>query len=182
MRTVTSAIGQQARGFVGNEPIVRRLLRYGILSVATLLFGLGFLVFFLGLLRWPAPVANIIGAGVAVGPLYMLSRRWVSPQEGFGVRDHREVAIIWAVGLLGVAVCTTSARPCDLWTKRCNVAHAEATGLIASTVICSYGIIWVVRFLLIDRFVWPQKNSVGCRRPLREWVGAIDTVPPNDQE
>jgi len=139
-RTVTPL--PETSGFIGSvmHSIRTRGLRYMFVSVVNVVVGGGLLVVFQ---RWMRPtVANLVAVAVSAIPAYYMNRIWVWGKRG---RSHlrKEVLPFWAFTLAGLVLSTLAIAYAD--------NHTRNRYLILLVQLVSFGVLWVVRFFLLDR-------------------------------
>lgn len=139
-RTITPL--PETTGFLGSiiHSIRTRGLRYSLVSVVNVLFGGGLLVIFQ---RWMAPtVANLIAVAISAVPAYYMNRIWVWGKRG---KSHmkKEVIPFWAFTIAGLILSTLLIAFAD--------NHTSNRYVILFVQLFSFGILWVIRFFLLDR-------------------------------
>jgi putative flippase GtrA len=143
------------------RPQFQRLVRYAAVSVVNVIVGEGLLVFAFAVLEWRAVVANLFAAVLAAGPAYYLSRRWVWKMSG---RSHLmgEVVPFWSLALLGLAASTAAVTLAEHVAGRLTPDRALQAVVVAAAAFAAYGVVCVVRFVLLDRFVFtaPSRSAV----------------------
>ena len=111
-------------------------------------------------------LANVVATAVGTVPSYVLNRRWV-----WGLRDTsdpwREVAPFWVLSFAGLVVSTLAVDRADHVAASLHLTGATRTvGLLAANV-AAFGVLWVVRFLLLDRVLFRRPPVAATEaRPL----------------
>ena len=139
-RTITPL--PETTGFLGRivHSVRTRGLRYALVSVVNVLFGGGLLVVFQ---RWMAPtVANLVAVALSAIPAYYMNRIWVWGKRG---RSHwrKEVVPFWAFTIAGLVLSTVMIAYAD--------NHTRNRYLILFVQLFAFGVLWVIRFFLLDR-------------------------------
>lgn len=139
-RTITPL--PETTGFLGRivHSVRTRGLRYALVSVVNVLFGGGLLVVFQ---RWMAPtVANLVAVALSAIPAYYMNRIWVWGKRG---RSHwrKEVVPFWAFTIAGLLLSTVMIAYAD--------NHTRNRYLILFVQLFAFGVLWVIRFFLLDR-------------------------------
>jgi putative flippase GtrA len=137
-------------------PALRRLGRYGIASVVSTLVGTALLAAFVGVFRWPAAVANLAAAGICLGPLYLVSRRWVWNCEEFG-GVLTETIPFFVVSLASVLASSAVGGGVEAWSRGLRLSHLAETGLVVACISSTYALLWLLRFFLLDRVLFPSR-------------------------
>jgi putative flippase GtrA len=128
-----------------------------------LVLGQAVLAFAFGILRWSAVSANILAAGVATVPTYLLYRRWVWQQTG---RSHlrREVAPFMVVVVVGLVVVTWAADLGEAAGARITDARLGQTVVVVVFTLAACFALWVARFFFLDQFLFgkgPRDQSAA---------------------
>lgn len=90
---------------------------------------------------WSGAASNLFAAVVAAIPAYLLSRHWVWELRG-AHRFRSELLPFWIIALAGLGVSTLLAEVAD---------QIFGAGLpVALGSLAGYGIVWVVKFLVLD--------------------------------
>jgi putative flippase GtrA len=130
-----------------------RLVRYGLVSAVAIGVSQCVLALTFGLLRWDAVPANVLATGVATLPSYMLNRQWV---WGLGGRSHvfREIVPFWVLAFLSLVASTAAAAFAASWAAMVTSDHRSRTLIVMAATLVAFGLLWVVRFLLMNRFMF----------------------------
>ncbi len=115
-------------------------LRYVLVSVVNVLVGGGLLVV---LQHWMNPVeANITAVAISAVPAYYMNRAWVWGKRG---KSHwrKEVLPFWVFTIAGLVISTIAI----------HFAQDHTTNKLAILFVqlCSFGVLWVVRFFVLDK-------------------------------
>jgi putative flippase GtrA len=148
---------------------LRQLVRYGAVSAiatTTSLTVLGTLVF-TGLLTsgW----ANLVATAVGTVPSFELNRRWV-----WGKRGRRsawtEVGPFVALSFAGLGLSTIFVALAAHWADASALDQTMRTVAVEAASILAFGSLWLLQFVILDRFLFGR----GATRPS---VGAPREVP-----
>ena len=175
-----------------------RLLRYsGVSAVATTtsLFTLFVLV---GLVGVPAVWANVVATAVGTVPSFELNRRWVWARQ-----DRRsllgQVAPFTALSFAGLLVSTVTVGLVS--GRTVEWGHWAHTLAVEVANVAAYGCLWVVQYIVLDRFLFrssggsgrqgfdgpgaggldPSGGYGGAERGLPRALGAIGNAQPPDR-
>lgn len=138
--------------------MVRRLIKFGAVSaVAVVVSQLTLLVTF-GLLHWSARPANLAAFVLSTIPAFELNRRWTWRRTG---RTHlrREVVPFWVLAFAGLVASDIATR----FAERASEDLASRTTralVIMGASLATYGVLWLVKFTLLDRLVWSQPDEI----------------------
>jgi putative flippase GtrA len=135
----------------------RKLLRYSAVSVIAVAVGQVALIalFYFG--HWSARAATI-GSCVAGGiPSYYLNRRWVWAKSG---RSHmwREVTPFWVLSFVGLGLSTWLAGYAGTYGRDHLSSRAAQTALVDAASIAAFGMLWVLKFLAFERFMFGRER------------------------
>ncbi len=148
VRGVLAVVGER-------RPEWCRLLRYaGVSAVAmpTTLLILWGLHSFAG---WQAWQANLVAVSAGAVPAYVLNRYWVWRRSGHN-RLWGEVLPFWAITLVGGVASTLAVDAAGRWD------HA---GLLVLVNLGTYGVLWLFKFFILDRFLWPSDPAGAVASP-----------------
>ena len=115
-------------------------LRYVMVSVVNVLVGGGLLVV---LQHWLRPTfANIVGVAISAVPAYYMNRAWVWGKRG---KSHwkKEVLPFWFFTGAGLVLSTLAISFAD--------EHTTNKLVILFVQLCAFGVLWVIRFFVLDR-------------------------------
>lgn len=127
-----------------------RLARFAGVSAIAVVLTQSLLFFFNAVLGWPGWIANVTAVGLSALPAYLMNRRWVWAK--FGPHSiSREVVPFWAYTFLGLIVSTGAVAVADaVWGTTIAVLAANIAG---------FGILWVGKFILLDRVLFRSDES-----------------------
>jgi putative flippase GtrA len=139
------------------SPRGRRLIRYSMVSVVSVVINQVTLAALFGAVGWTARSANIAANCVATVPSYVLNRRWVWGKRG---RSHigREVAPFWALSFVGLALST--------WSTDAAESAADHLSRLAQTVVVNgasltaFGLLWIGKFVIFERVLFKHRARV----------------------
>jgi len=127
-----------------------KLLRYCGVSAVNVVTGMSTLAFCHAVLGW-SPVASSISAwAVSTIPAYLLSRHWVWQQSG-SHSVSAEIMPFWILALAGLAFSTLVVGLVGTYT--------DSTPIILLGNLGAYGVVWVVKYLVIDNLMWSHKGD-----------------------
>ena len=142
------------------RPEWHRLLRFGAVSAVVTPTTLVILWILYDLAGWEAWQANLTAVSAGAAPAYVLNRYWVWRRSGQN-RLWGEILPFWALTLVGGAASTLAVDAAGRW---------EHSGLLIAVNLGTYGAMWLFKFFVLDRFLWPS-GPAGTRatpqRPAR---------------
>lgn len=125
-------------------------------GVATVLSQIAFTVSY-GLLNSSAAVASVVAFLVGAVPNYLLNRAWAWKERGRMRRAEvvSYILVIAATNLLAIRMTTLA----NDWVRSHVSSHGVRTLLVDGAYLASYGIMFVVKFLLFDTLVFNGRRS-----------------------
>ncbi len=148
---VASLIDDVLHRRIGHRPMIAKLIKYGAASGAGIVASQSVLIFCLVVLDFAAITSNLIAVTVGAVPNYMINRAWTFNKTG----THsftREVLPFWLMAIFGLVLSTFAvAWVDDRWGD--NVV------LISGTSIASFGVLWVAKFIILDRVLFAPLAS-----------------------
>ena len=152
------------------RPRIRRLVKFAAVSVVAVVVSQVTLLITFGLLHWEARPANLAAFVMSTIPSFELNRRWTWRRSG---RTHlrRELVPFWVLAFAGLVAS-------DQATRFAAAASADLASRTSRTLVVmfasltTYGVLWLVKFALLDRLVW------HARPPLSDQPTATDEPLP----
>jgi putative flippase GtrA len=127
-----------------------KLLRYCGVSVVNVVTGITTLAVCLDVFEMQRVAANVTAWMVSTVPAYLLSRYWVWQQRGANsVRS--ELAPFWILALVGLVFSTLCVWVAGFFT--------ESTLALIAVNFCAYGVVWVAKYLVIERLLWGEHHE-----------------------
>jgi putative flippase GtrA len=128
-----------------------KVLRYTLVSVISALTSLVILTIVYGVLRLWGEVFSTLFANVTAGvPSYILNRKWVWGKSG---RSHiwRELVPFWVMSITGIGFALYTAHLAQGFANEHHLEHLTRTALVVGANIAAFGILWVLKFLILNR-------------------------------
>jgi putative flippase GtrA len=136
---------------LAHTPEGLKVIKYTTVSAISALTSLIILTIVYGVLRlwtevWSAFFANVM-AGI---PSYLLNRHWVWGKSG---RSHwwREVLPFWVMSLTGIGFALITTSLAHDFADSHHLHHLARTVLVVAANVASFGILWFVKFLILNR-------------------------------
>jgi putative flippase GtrA len=139
------------------KPVVAKLLRYSMTSVVGVVLGQSLLQLFYSVLDWPAVAANVAATTISTGPVYLINRYWVWKKKT-GNSLRREVVPFWGMSFLGLALSSLIVYVVERRT--------EAPLAISLANLSGFGVLWVAKFIVLDRVLFAQHEHSETPPPL----------------
>jgi len=133
------------------HPSSLKLIKYAGVSVISTVVSQVTLFMTFGVWRVMSEVpANILANAVATVPSYYLNRKWV---WGKGGRSHlwREVVPFWVLSFVGLAFSSLAVWLAGNFARSHHYGHATTVILVNMANLVSFGILWVVKFLIYNK-------------------------------
>lgn len=146
------------------NPRLRRLVKFATVSAISVVVNQSTLLVTFGLLHWPARPANLTAFVMSTIPSFELNRRWTWRRSG---RTHvrRELAPFWILAIIGLIASDQATRFAA--SASADVASRPIRTLVVMlAALSTYGVLWLVKFVLLDRLVWgePPRADVAEAR------------------
>lgn len=138
----------------------RQFVRYVVATIAAVAAGQLLLAIGYDVLRWPAVLANVVSACLVTGPAFVLNRNWVWKQDG-KADLMRETAPFWILAFIGLGMSTGGVALTQHFAVRVVHSRHLDTLLIILGSCASYGIVWIARYVILDRIVFRPAESVS---------------------
>jgi len=134
-----------------------KFVRYCGLSVFNVVSGQSLLALFV-VLGFEVVVANLLAVAIGTVPAYLLARRFVWQTTGrHSVR--REVLPFWVLNFLGLLLSSLS-------TSYAHRLWGDQVLLINLASISAWFVVWVLKYLLLDRAVFRAKADEVAAAPV----------------
>ncbi|WP_433163823.1 GtrA family protein [Kribbella sp. CA-247076] len=112
-----------------------------------------------------ALVASLVAWVTGTVPSYLMNRRWTWGHRGPAGRDLLPYAIIVVTSAVLAAIVTTvTDRLVQDWT----VSHAWQTVIVSGSYLGTYGVLFILKFVLFDRYVFARKPAPDAAEPAGE--------------
>ena len=142
-------------------PAWYRLLRYSAASCVVAPMTLALLFLLHSVAGWDAWHANLLSVSVGAVPAYLIDRYWVWRQSGRN-RLWGEIVPFWVITVVGAAASTVAVNAAERW---------DNAGLLN---FGTYAVLWLVKFFVLDRYLWPTARALPEGR-LRRTAGVAGT-------
>lgn len=160
-------------------PVVRRIGGSLVVSLVTSALSLTVL----GALTFadvvPAGVANVIATMAGIGPSYALNRRWVWRRAGRSSLRF-EVGPFWMMCLLALVASTITVSAAAEWAASRELSNGIRTASLLAVNVVTFGLLWIVQFIALDRFLFHPEPKRGRGGPARSRDELV-TSPATDR-
>lgn len=132
-------------------PEAVHLFKYTMVSVISTIVSFGVLFLVFGVLKlWGEVASTVFANSVATVPSYYLNRKWV---WGKGGRSHltKEIIPFWSLSAVGIFVSIFGAATARHLSIVHHLSHLDQTALVLLANLLSFGIFWVLKFLIFNR-------------------------------
>lgn len=114
--------------------------------------------------------ASVLAWVAGAVPNYVLNRLWAwrgtsgeqdSPSGGGsgGGGRGRELTLYWMITLVTAAAAILATTGMDDWIKGSITSRGEQSLLLAAAYLFAYGVVFVAKFVLFDRWVFADRRS-----------------------
>ena len=151
MRLSPAGLKAHARTSTG-----KKLVKYTMVSLISVVIGQALLLFAFGVLRWDAVPSNLFAVGVSAIPSYYLNRAWAWGKRG---RSHflKEVVPFWAMAFLGLALSTVFVSVAEARSE--NLNRAVQTLIVSGASIGAFGVLWVAKFIVLNKVLFAHHEE-----------------------
>ena len=128
-----------------------KLIKYTMVSAISAATSLLILTIVYGVLRLWTEVISVLFSNIMAGiPSYFLNRQWVWGKSG---RSHlwREVLPFWVMSLTGIGFALFTANVAHNFADTHHLHHLVRTILVVGANVAAFGILWVLKFLILNR-------------------------------
>jgi len=131
----------------------RKASRFLLVSAFNVLFGQGLLVLAHSGFGWAFTTSNVFAVSISAGPAYVLARYWVWEKTS---KNHftTEVLPFWGLAFLGLIASTIAAGVAE--------RYSDAQIVLNLVNLVAFGIIWVFKFFILDRFMFGRQRHAGA--------------------
>jgi len=123
-----------------------KLIRFGAVSAFNVILGQLLLYGAQVVLAWSPVMANTFALCLGAVPAYVLSRYWVWEKRGKN-QIMAEVIPFWTLTIIGFILSTGA-----IWYV--DTRWDAAPLVINLTNLLAYGLVWVVKFMVLDRVLF----------------------------
>jgi putative flippase GtrA len=137
-------------------PEGRKLVRYSMVSVVSVVVYEVLLFVFLGIMHWSAAVANFCAVSVSAIPSYYLNRAWTWGKTG---RSHlmKEVVPFWGMALLGLVFSTIVVGFAKDGADNVTSVHLLQTLIVMFAGLAAFGVLWIAKFVVLNRVLFVHR-------------------------
>jgi putative flippase GtrA len=128
-----------------------KMIKFTMVSVISALTSLVVLAIVYGALRLWSEVPSVLFSNLCAGvPSYILNRRWVWGKSG---RSHlvKEILPFAVISVTGIGFSLFTASLAHHFADVHHLHHLVRTALVLFTNIASFGILWVFKFMILNR-------------------------------
>ena len=141
--------------------LVRKLVRYGAVSVVSTAVSLSVLALLVFRNTVPAGWANVVATAAGTVPSFELNRRWVWGKSGRR-SVVAEVVPFAALSLAGLLLSTVAVSLAAGWASRAHLGAGMRTLLVEVANVAAFGSLWIAQFVVLDRVLFgPQPKELS---------------------
>jgi putative flippase GtrA len=131
---------------------LQKLLRYSVASGTGVFSYLVILIIVNGILGLPDQLSNVIAVAISAIPNYLVNRTWTWRQTGKN-RLWGEIVPFWTMAFLGFVLSIFFVNyASDRWGTTLAIAAANMS---------AFGVLWLARFLILDKVMWKVVTELG---------------------
>lgn len=136
---------------LSRTPEGRKMIKFAMVSIISALTSFAVLAIVYGALRLWSEVPSVLFANLVAGvPSYLLNRQWVWGKSG---RSHlvKEILPFAVISVTGIGFSLFTASLAHDYATSHHLHHLVRTVLVLATNIASFGILWLVKFAILNR-------------------------------
>ena len=116
-------------------------------------------VFFRVLKIGSAADSNLLATSIATAPAYYLNRTWTWGKTG---KSHlmKEVVPFWTIAIIGVLLSTLAVHFAAVEAHHITKSKMGVTALVEFANFFTYGVLWVGKFTVFNRYLFNTPNVV----------------------
>ena len=137
-------------------PDGQKLIKYSLVSIIALGVSTAVLLICSGLFRWSGVVSNTVATAVATIPSYELNRKWAWGKSGKG-HLWKELIPFWVLSFVGWGFSTLCVKYAETFADSHHFSHLAHTGLLGLTSITAYGVLWIGKFLILNKLLFAHR-------------------------
>lgn len=139
-------------------PTGRKLVKYTMVSIVSVIIGQALLALAFGIFRWTAAWANVFAVGLSAIPSYYLNRAWAWGKRG---RSHflKEVLPFWAMAFLGLALSTVFVHVAEGRALDYSDSRFVQTVIINGAALAAFGLLWVGKFIILNKIMFAHHEQ-----------------------
>ena len=137
---------------------VRRLLRYGAVSVISTCVSLTVLGLLVATGATSAGWANVIATAIGTVPSFELNRRWVWGKQGRRSLLS-EIGPFCALSFIGLGLSTVAVSLAAGWATHMDIGNTLRTVAVEAANMASFGSLWLLQFVLLDRVMFANTRT-----------------------
>jgi putative flippase GtrA len=149
--------------------------RFVLVSGFNVLCGQTLLIVALSGFGWTEVWANVFAVGLSAVPAYILTRYWVWEKRG---KNHflKEVVPFWSLALIGLALSTLAAYGAQSYSEANDFTGAQSQVLLNLSNLCSFGIVWVAKFFILDRILFAKDHFTGEKHEAASSTAQVESA------
>ena len=138
---------------LARSPEGKKMIRYTLVSVVSVIVSELVLAFCFGILHWAARWSNVTACAVATIPSYELNRKWAWGKHG---KSHmwKEIVPFWTLAFIGLAFSTWSADFAESYAQTHHYSHPVQTVVVAGAALAAFGVLWVAKFIILNKVLF----------------------------
>ena len=126
-------------------------IKYSMVSMIGVTISQTLLVLFVGPLDYHPTLSNVAAVMITAVPAFLLNKRWVWSHDG-RISFRREILPFWVFTLAGLLLST------GLVSLVHNLSE-DSTILVMAASIAGFGVLWVAKFLFLDRVMFGHSEK-----------------------
>ncbi len=137
--------------------LIRRLSRYAAVSIVTSIVVLSVLGVLVGVVDAAAGWSNVVATLAGIALSFELNRRWAWEGRSNGPTAVQIVSFA-TMNLTGLGLSTVAVHTVAVMATQHHLTRLVRTGAVEGVNIAAWGALWVIQFLVLDRFVFRPRG------------------------
>ncbi len=139
-----------------HTPEGKKIVRYGMVSAVSVVVAFTLLTVVYGVLQLWSEVPSALFCNVVAGFInYFLNRKWVWGKSGRSSLS-KEVIPFWVMTISGTVLALWTTSMAHNFSDAHHLSHLSRTAVVVGANLFAFGIIWVVKFIVLNRIFQPS--------------------------
>ncbi len=130
------------------------LMKYAASSVITTVLTWVIIIITFDIMKiLSAGASSFVASACMIPPSYYLNRKWAWGKSG---KSHlwKEIVPFWVIALTGLALATVSGEYAAVLAHHITKSRNVATLFVGAANFMSYGILWSIRFVILNKLLF----------------------------
>lgn len=137
-------------------------IKYSMVSVVGVVLGVTQLTIYSQFLGFDPVLSNVLSVMITAIPAFLLNKRWVWGSDG-RISFTREIVPFWVFTGMGLALSTGLVAAAQ--------TLSDSHVLVVSANLAGFGLLWVAKFVFLDKIMFGHLDSDSDSDPDRAAAG-----------